>query len=56
MGLIIALFIVALIFVGLGFAIHLLWIVAVVLFLLWIISFFMRGTDRRMAWGRRRRR
>lgn len=56
MGLIIVVFILALIFAGAGIAIHFLWIVAVVLFLLWIIGFFVRGIEggggRRRWYGR----
>jgi hypothetical protein len=43
---------VALIFVGVGFAAHLLWIAAVVFFVFWMAGFaFARGQHR----GRRRR-
>lgn len=47
MGLIILAFLVVLLFLGLGFAIHFLWIVAVIAFLLWIIGFFLRGSSGR---------
>lgn len=47
MGLILAVLLLALIFVGVGFAVHLLWIVAVVLFIVWIIGFFVRGAEGR---------
>jgi hypothetical protein len=30
-----------------GFAIHALWIVAVIAFLVWLIGFFVRGSERR---------
>lgn len=46
----IALLILALLFGGVGFAIHALWIVAVILFLLWIIGFLVRGAER--SWYR----
>ncbi len=44
-----------LIFFGLGFAVHLLWIVAVVLLVLWVIGFAMgrgesAGTHRFYRW------
>jgi hypothetical protein len=38
MGIILVLLILALIFGGLGFAIHALWIVAVVLFIAWVVA------------------
>lgn len=48
-------FILVLIFFGIGFAVHVLWIVAVVLFLLWLIGFFVRGLEgHRRSWYRRR--
>jgi hypothetical protein len=39
MGIILVLLLLALIFGGLGFAIHALWIIAVVLFIAWVIAF-----------------
>lgn len=33
-----------------GFAVHILWVVAVVLFLLWIVGFLARGAER--SWYR----
>jgi hypothetical protein len=39
MGIILVLLILALIFGGLGFAIHALWIVAVILFVVWVVAF-----------------
>jgi multisubunit Na+/H+ antiporter MnhG subunit len=39
MGIILVLLILALIFGGLGFAIHALWIVAVVLLIAWVVAF-----------------
>ena len=39
MGLILLVLILALLFGGLGFIAHLLWVVAVVIFVLWIIGF-----------------
>jgi hypothetical protein len=47
MGLVLAVFLLVLLFAGLGFAIHFLWIVAVVAFLLWLIGFFVSGAERR---------
>jgi hypothetical protein len=43
MGLILAVLLLAILFGAVGFAIHLLWIVAVVVFVLWIIGFLVRG-------------
>ena len=41
----------ALVFVGLGFAVHLLWVAAVVFFLAWVAGFaFRRGTGRWYWW------
>ena len=47
MGLILLAFLLVLLFLGLGFAIHFLWIVAVIAFLIWIIGFFVSGAERR---------
>jgi hypothetical protein len=47
MGLVLAVLILAILFGGLGFAIHALWILAVVLALVWVIGFFARGTQAR---------
>ncbi len=38
MGIVLVLLVLALIFAGVGFAIHILWIVAVILFVLWLIG------------------
>ena len=46
-GLILAVLLLVLILGGLGFAIHLLWIVAVIAFLIWLIGFFVSGAERR---------
>lgn len=39
MGIILLVLLLALIFVGLGFAVHLLWIIAAVVFVLWLVGF-----------------
>jgi hypothetical protein len=39
MGLILIVLLLALVFAGLGFAIHALWIIAVILFVCWIVGF-----------------
>ena len=41
MGIILVLLLLALIFGGLGFAIHALWIVAVILFIAWVVAFVL---------------
>lgn len=46
----IALLVLALLFVGVGFVIHFLWILAVIAFLVWIIGFFVRHGER--SWYR----
>jgi hypothetical protein len=46
MGLILLLLLIVLLFGGLGFAVHLLWVVAVVLFVLWLVGFAVgRGAN-----------
>jgi len=54
MGCLILLFLLlALVFAGIGFAAHLLWVVAVVFFVFWLAGYaFARG--QRRAWRRRR--
>lgn len=47
MGLILAVLLLALIFGAVGFAVHVLWIVAVIAFLIWLIGFFVAGAERR---------
>ncbi|HET6810715.1 MAG TPA: hypothetical protein VFH50_06875 [Acidimicrobiales bacterium] len=47
MGLVLAVLILAILFGGLGFAIHALWILAVVLALVWVVGFFARGAEAR---------
>ena len=43
MGLILLVLLLALIFGGLGFAVHALWIIAVVLFIAWLVGFGLRS-------------
>jgi hypothetical protein len=51
MGFILFVLLLALLFVGLGFAVHLLWIAALVFFVAWIAGFaFRRGSGRRWYW------
>jgi hypothetical protein len=47
MGLILAVLLLAILFGGLGFAVHFLWIVAVIMALVWLIGFFARGAEAR---------
>jgi len=47
MGIILVVLLLALIFGGLGFAVHALWIVAVVLFVIWVVGFALgRGRSK----------
>jgi hypothetical protein len=46
------LLLIVLLFGGLGFAIHVLWIVLIVLVVLWLLGFLLRGAD--AAGGRSR--
>ena len=48
MGLILVVLLLALVFAGLGFAIHTLWIIAVILFVFWLVGFAL-GKGRRSA-------
>jgi hypothetical protein len=48
MGIILVLLVLALIFAGVGFAVHVLWIVAVVLFALWLVG-LVTGVGRRSS-------
>ena len=45
MGLVLLVLLLALLFGGLGFAVHALWIIAAVLLVLWVLGFLMRGAD-----------
>lgn len=48
MGLILVVLLLALVFAGLGFAIHVLWIIAVILFVVWLVGFAL-GKGRKSA-------
>lgn len=51
MGLLIAVLLLALILGGVGFAVHALWIVAVIVLIVWIIGFFAKsGSGRWYRW------
>lgn len=43
MGLILAILVIALILGGLGFAVHALWWIAIIVFVLWLLGFLIRG-------------
>jgi hypothetical protein len=45
MGLLIAVLLLALILGGIGFAVHALWWIALVLLVVWIVGFFARGAE-----------
>jgi hypothetical protein len=45
MGVVLLVLLLALLFGGLGFAVHALWIIAVVLFLAWLVGFGMRSGE-----------
>jgi hypothetical protein len=45
MGLLIAVLLLALILGGIGFAVHALWWIALVLLVVWVIGFFARGAE-----------
>ena len=57
MGVILLVLLVALLLGGLGFAAHILWIIAIVVFLAWLIGFGFSGGElsggRRGRWYRR---
>ena len=45
MGLILLVLLVVLLFAGLGFALHVLWIIAAVLLVLWLLGFLLSGAE-----------
>jgi hypothetical protein len=45
MGLILLVLLLVLIFAGAGFALHVLWIIAVVLLLIWLLGFLLSGAE-----------
>jgi hypothetical protein len=45
MGLLLAVLLLAIIFAGAGFALHLLWIVAAVIAVVWLLGFVFRSAD-----------
>ena len=45
MGVVLFVLILALLFGGLGFAVHILWYVAIALLIVWLLGFAMRGAE-----------
>jgi hypothetical protein len=52
MALIIAVLLLAVLLFGLGFAVHLLWWIAVIVLIAWILGFALRGPARTGRWYR----
>ena len=52
MALIIAVLLLAALLFGLGFAVHLLWWIAVIVLIMWVLGFFLRGPERSGRWYR----
>jgi hypothetical protein len=52
MGALLLVLLLALILGGLGFAVHVLWWVALIVFAIWLIGFFMRSADTGSRWYR----
>jgi hypothetical protein len=51
-GLVLLILLLALLFGGMGFAMHWLWIIAVVLLVVWALGFVMRSADGGGRWYR----
>jgi hypothetical protein len=47
MGLVLAVLLIALILGGLAFAVHMLWIVAIIVFAIWLLGFLLSGSQHR---------
>jgi len=52
MGVLLLVLLLALILGGLGFAVHVLWWVALIVLAIWLIGFFMRSGDTGARWYR----
>ena len=52
MGALLLVLLLALILGGLGFAVHVLWWVALIVLAIWLIGFFMRSADTGARWYR----
>jgi hypothetical protein len=49
---IIAVLLLAVLLFGLGFALHVLWWIALILLVLWLLGFVLRGPERSRRWYR----
>ncbi|HWF79439.1 MAG TPA: hydrophobic protein [Streptosporangiaceae bacterium] len=52
MAIIIAVLLLAVLLFGLGFALHVLWWIALILLVLWLLGFVLRGTESSRRWYR----
>jgi len=52
MGVLLLVLLLALILGGLGFALHALWWIALIVLAIWVIGFFMRSADSGARWYR----
>jgi hypothetical protein len=52
MAIIIAVLLLAVLLFGLGFALHVLWWIALILLVLWLLGFVLRGPGRSHRWYR----
>ncbi|HET6818151.1 MAG TPA: hypothetical protein VFJ17_10270 [Mycobacteriales bacterium] len=52
MGVLLLVLLLALILGGLGFAVHVLWWIALIVLAIWVIGFFMRSADTGARWYR----
>ncbi len=50
--LILAVFLLTLLLFGLGFALHVLWWIAIVVLIIWLLGFLFRGPTRTRRWYR----
>lgn len=51
MGIALLVLLIVLIFGGVGFAVHVLWWIAIAAFVLWLLGFFVRGSERGRWYG-----
>ena len=52
MGVLLLVLLLALVLGGLGFAVHVLWWIALIVLAIWVIGFFMRSADTGARWYR----
>ena len=52
MGVLLLVLLLALILAGVGFAVHVLWWIALIVLAIWVIGFFMRSADSGARWYR----